>query len=727
MAAARDATNNPYRSYNKTAPETPGLAESHKEEDNDDEKKRKKSSGKTNDFEFDKRVENKTQSTGRIPVSLEEIYRKHQAKLEEETKPKFISKHDKEKEAIEKRKQELEMRNEKLSKARKSFQNFILNKSNTKRLYQQAVNKAEIIDEASKQKEKMVDDAIKNRYLGLQKPRKKRKIKDRKFIFDWDENEDTSTDYNSLYEKTHQIQMYGRGFIAGIDMRQQKQSLSSQFLNKQTANNHGKSNVSKDEFETTMKEIKEEQELTVHWSKKTLKEMTSRDWRIMKEDFDITTKGGNIPNPLRKWEECKDLKKSILKVITRSGYAEPTAIQRQAIPAALSNRDVIGIAETGSGKTLAFLIPLIVWLLNLNPEDRENCAEEGPLALILAPTRELVHQIYEVLDQMATPLGIKSTSITGGTYKEVQSLKLKVGVEIVVATPGRLVDLINRNFIVLMQCVYIVMDEADKMIDMGFEGEVQRILDSLPVTNLKPDTEESENNELLYSNFLQKHKYRQTFMFTATMSPSIERLAKRYIRRPVTIYIGVAGKPTERIEQIIYMTTENGKREKLMGVLRSNVEPPIIIFVNQKKGTEVLARSLEKLGFKATSLHGGKIQDFRETALEDLKNGTKDILVATDLAGRGLDIKNVGLVINYDMPKNIDSYVHRIGRTGRAGNKGLAISFVTSQDDDILYDLKKMLEQSKLSSVPRELAQHPSAQHKPGSFANLHTASKSGD
>jgi ATP-dependent RNA helicase DDX23/PRP28 len=202
---------------------------------------------------------------------------------------------------------------------------------------------------------------------------------------------------------------------------------------------------------------------------------------------------------------------------------------------------------------------------------------------------------------------------------------------------------------------------------MGFEPDVNRILEFIPVTNLKPDSELAENEEEMTKNFFMKNKYRQTVMFTATMSPPIERLARQYLRRPATVYIGSAGRPTERVEQIVYLVAEEQKRKKLIEVLESHLrdhEPPIIIFVNQKKGADLLGKGLTKLGFNPCILHGGKGQDAREFALQALKDGTKNILVATDVAGRGIDVKDVSLVLNYDMAKSIEDYTHRIGRTG---------------------------------------------------------------
>ena len=203
-------------------------------------------------------------------------------------------------------------------------------------------------------------------------------------------------------------------------------------------------------------------------------------------------------------------------------------------------------------------------------------------------------------------------------------------------------------------------------------------------------------------------------MFTATMPPAIERLARSYLRRPAVVYIGSVGRPVERTEQLAYFVSENEKRRKLVEILQAGVEPPVIIFVNQKKGADILAKSLDKAGFSACTLHGGKGQEQREYALASLKSGAKDILVATDVAGRGIDIRNVSLVINYDMAKSIEDYTHRIGRTGRAGKHGKAISLLTKDDSFLFYDLKQLMMSSPVSTCPPELMNHPEAQHKPG-------------
>ncbi|KAL1457484.1 hypothetical protein WDU94_007711 [Cyamophila willieti] len=262
--------------------------------------------------------------------------------------------------------------------------------------------------------------------------------------------------------------------------------------------------------------------------------------------------------------------------------------------------------------------------------------DQGPYAIIMAPTRELAQQIEEETNKFGTPLGIRTVLVVGGLSREEQGFRLRLGCEIVIATPGRLIDVLENRYLVLNQCTYIVLDEADRMIDMGFEPDVQKILEYMPVTNLKPDTEDAEDEDKLLANYNSKKKYRQTVMFTATMPPAVERLARSYLRRPATVYIGSIGKPTEKIEQIVYILSEQDKRKKLMEVLSRGIKKPVIIFVNQKKGADVLAKGLEKLGYNACTLHGGKGQEQREFALNSLKGGSKDILVATDVAGRAL-------------------------------------------------------------------------------------------
>nr|CAD2140846.1 unnamed protein product [Meloidogyne enterolobii] len=664
------------------------------------------------------------------------------------SKPKFLTKAEREAEALQRRKEEVErkqkelkdlekQRNKFLSEARKSDRDSRRDRDyrrdrdrrSRSRSRTRSKEREERRNEriAEKDRERM-QEAIKTRYLGAPKEKRKwgRRLHERKFIFDWEPTDDTSNDYNDLYKERHEVQFLGRGSIAGMDVNQQKKQ-KSEFYQKllEQRRSEAEKEQEKHRLKQLQKKQKKEDWDNRHWTKKALNEMTDRDWRIFREDFNITIKGGRVPRPMRHWAEM-NLPKDVHDVILEVGYKEPTPIQRQAIPIGLQNRDIIGVAETGSGKTAAFLIPLLCWITTVPKKqaapiislDEGTEYEQGPYAIILAPTRELAQQIEIETHKFGDRLGIRTVSVIGGASREDQGIRMRMGVDIVIATPGRLVDVLENRYMSLNLCSYVIMDEADKMLDMGFEPDVTRILEFIPVTNLKPDTEEAEDENKLLENYTSKKKYRQTVMFTATMSSAVERVARQYLRRPAIVYIGSAGRPTERVEQIVIMMSEEMKRKKIVELLfEPNLYiPPIIIFVNQKRGADLLGKGLQKIGFNPCILHGGKGQEAREYALDALKTGAKDILVATDVAGRGIDVKDVSLVINYDMTKSIEDYTHRIGRTGRAGKKGKAITFLTPEDKDLFYDLKQCLLESPISSCPIELANHPDAQNKPGTI-----------
>ncbi|UJR30923.1 hypothetical protein I4U23_018433 [Adineta vaga] len=667
---------------------------------------------------------NGASTSNRVPLSLEEMLERNKKEQEAIAKPKFLTKQEREAEALRRRQEEadaIRKRNEELRKKHATFvkegeQAAIKDDRERERERRdrdrhRRENKEEQTGDRAIVDEEREEAAVKERYLGIvKKKRKIRRLNDRKFVFDWDAGEDTAVDYNPLYKEKHEIQFFGRGHIAGIDINKQKKDQSKFYGD---LLEERRTDGEKDREKARLKSDKEKDERRRyderHWTDKSLEEMMDRDWRIFKEDYNITTRGGNIPHPLRSWEEA-GLEKSILDVIKLAGYKEPTPIQRQAIPIGLQNRDVMGIAETGSGKTAAFLIPLLAWIRSLPKVERSVDADNGPYALILAPSRELAQQIEEEAVKFGKHLDINVVSVIGGLSREEQGFKLRLGCQIVIGTPGRLLDILQNRYLTLQQCTYLVMDEADRMIDMGFEADVQSILEYLPVTNQKPDSDLAENTR----DFNSKDKYRQTVMFTATMTPAIERLARTYLRRPASVYIGSVGKPTERVEQIVIMCSENDKRNKLLDILERGIDPPIIIFVNQKKAVDVLAKGLVKKGYNACALHGGKGQEIRDLALAQLKQGQKDILVATDVAGRGLDIKDVSVVLNYDMAKTIQDYTHRIGRTGRAGKAGKAITFLTKEDSAVFYELKEVILESPVSQCPQELINHPDAQNKPG-------------
>jgi len=447
-----------------------------------------------------------------------------------------------------------------------------------------------------------------------------------------------------------------------------------------------------------------------YMDKESLDELTDRDWRIFREDYEIVTKGsmrhpgtGKLIRPFRYWRES-GLNPEVLAAIKKAGYERPTGVQMQCIPLGLSCKDVIGVAKTGSGKTCAFVMPMLVYVLAQPPITKET-AGEGPLSLIMAPTRELVQQIEEETRKFASELKIRVYSVVGGLSIEEQGFIMNQGVEVMVATPGRLNDALDRRYMVLNQCNYVVLDEADRMIDMGFEPQVKAVLDAMPLSNMKPADED------VILDLDGEIRYRQTYMFSATMPPAVERIARKYLRNPAYVYIGDQSSTKENIQQNIEWMKENKKKERLMELLTNGPPPPIMLFCNGKKGCDILARSLDKMGFPTATIHSGKDQATREIAIEGFKSGEFEILVATDIAGRGIDVSGVEHVINYDMPKDIESYTHRIGRTGRAGKKGVATTFVTGEgvEENVLYDLKCMLIKCG-STVPNELARHPAAQ-----------------
>mmetsp|Transcript_40467 Transcript_40467/g.59613 ORF Transcript_40467/g.59613 Transcript_40467/m.59613 type:complete len:424 (-) Transcript_40467:248-1519(-) len=398
-----------------------------------------------------------------------------------------------------------------------------------------------------------------------------------------------------------------------------------------------------------------------------------------------------------------------MDAIKELGFEKPSPIQRQAIPIGFEWRDMIGIAETGSGKTAAFIIPMVHYILGLPKVRRARVADDGPLALIMAPTRELALQIEEEAKKLIKYTDFKTVCAVGGQSIEDQGFKLRQGCEIIVGTPGRLNDCIENSYLVLHQCNYVVLDEADRMIDLGFEPQVNSVLESMGSV-LKAEAEEEA--------YQQEEKakqgealYRVTSMFSATFPLEVQRIAQKFLRHPTIVEIGDedTGK-NKRITQHILMCTEPQKKSKILEHLRrQSGEDKFIIFVNAKKSADVLARTLEQNGFRCGILHGGKTQDQREASLDDFRADYFNVLVATDVAARGLDIPDVSQIVNYDMPNNIENYCHRIGRTGRAGKTGIATTYLTEGDDEIFYDLKSYLESTD-SQVPSELARHPAAQ-----------------
>lgn len=357
----------------------------------------------------------------------------------------------------------------------------------------------------------------------------------------------------------------------------------------------------------------------------------------------------------------------ILRALSEQGYVHPTPIQAEAIPVVLQGKDVMGAAQTGTGKTAGFSLPIIQRLL-AHANTSASPARHPVRALILTPTRELADQVAENVKAYSRFTPLRSTVVFGGVDMAPQTASLRSGVEIVIATPGRLLDHIQQKTINLSQTQILVMDEADRMLDMGFLPDLQRIINLLP-------------------------KQRQNLMFSATFSPEIKKLAASFLNEPQTIEVARSNATSDNVTQILYKVAEDEKRDAVSFIIRERGLKQVIVFSNTKIGASRLAVHLVKQGVKASAIHGDKSQSERMLALEDFKRGEVEVLVATDVAARGLDISEMPCVINYDLPYNAEDYVHRIGRTGRAGAKGDAISLHTDQDERLLVDIEKLIKQ----------------------------------
>ncbi len=366
----------------------------------------------------------------------------------------------------------------------------------------------------------------------------------------------------------------------------------------------------------------------------------------------------------------------LLAAVTDSGYTSMTPIQAKAIPIVLQGRDVMGAAQTGTGKTAAFTLPLLQRMMN--HENASMSPARHPVrALVLTPTRELAVQVAENVAKYAKRSTLRSMVVFGGVDMKPQTAELKAGVEVLIATPGRLLDHIEAKNCALHQVEYVVLDEADRMLDIGFLPDLQRILSYLP-------------------------KQRQTLLFSATFSAEIRKLAQSYLQDPVTVEVARPNATATNVEQHFYSVADDDKRSAVCQTLRQRSIRQALVFVNSKLGAARLARSFERDGLKTAALHGDKSQDERLKSLAAFKAGEVDVLVATDVAARGLDIADLPAVFNFDVPFNAEDYVHRIGRTGRAGASGLAITLVARDDTRLVSDIEKLIKK-KIEIEPFEL------------------------
>jgi ATP-dependent RNA helicase RhlE len=360
--------------------------------------------------------------------------------------------------------------------------------------------------------------------------------------------------------------------------------------------------------------------------------------------------------------ETMGLPKRLIERLSELGLTTPTPIQARAIPEALNGHDVLGLAQTGTGKTAAFGLPLIT-LLSENPG---RPSPKTVRALILAPTRELASQIVENLKDYTKGTPIKVALVVGGQSINVQSKRLENGIDILVATPGRLIDLMDRRALTLKESHFLVLDEADQMLDMGFIHALRQIATHLP-------------------------EQRQTMLFSATMPKLMNEIANTYLKSPKRIQVSPPGKAADKVTQVVHFIAKTEKQSLLIELLGEHKEERALVFGRTKHGCEKLMKQLVARGFAATSIHGNKSQGQRERALAAFKKGEMKVLVATDVAARGLDIPDVRHVYNYELPNVPDAYVHRIGRTARAGKDGAAIAFCAPDEMDLLKDIEKTM------------------------------------
>ena len=353
---------------------------------------------------------------------------------------------------------------------------------------------------------------------------------------------------------------------------------------------------------------------------------------------------------------------NILRAVQEAGYTEPTPIQSAAIPQILAGHDLIGIAQTGTGKTAAFVLPILAKLAGGTPSGGPRSIR----ALIVAPTRELAAQIEENVRGYGKHLSLRAATIYGGVSERPQIEALRSGVDLLVATPGRLLDLMGRRLCDFSRLSFLVLDEAERMLDMGFLPDIRRIVKALP-------------------------QRRQTLLFSATLSPDIEAVTREFLRAPKTVQIGRRANPAETVTQLVYEVPKHLKPALLVHLLREPNLNMVLIFSRMKHGADRIARSLEASGIRTATLHSNRSQNQRLRALKDFKSGAVRVLVATDIAARGIDVDGISHVVNYDFPMHPEDYVHRIGRTGRAHAVGDAISFVTPEDHSALRSLERFI------------------------------------
>ncbi|GLJ29301.1 hypothetical protein SUGI_0577730 [Cryptomeria japonica] len=404
--------------------------------------------------------------------------------------------------------------------------------------------------------------------------------------------------------------------------------------------------------------------------------MTAEEVAAYRKELELKIRGKDVPRPVKTWNQT-GLTRNVLEVLKKLGYEKPMSIQAQSLPIIMSGRDCIGIAKTGSGKTLAFVLPMLRHIKDQPP----LASGDGPIGLIMAPTRELVQQIHADIRKFSKVLGLSCVPVYGGSGVAQQISDLKRGTEIVVCTPGRMIDILctsGGKITNLSRVTYLVMDEADRMFDMGFEPQITRI-----VQNTRPD--------------------RQTVLFSATFPRQVEFLARKVLNKPVEIQVGGRSVVNKDIAQSIEVRPEGERFLRLLELLGEWYEKgKILVFVHSQEKCDSLFKELLRHGYPCLSLHGAKDQTDRESTISDFKSNVCNLLIATSIAARGLDVKELELVVNFDAPNHYEDYVHRVGRTGRAGRKGVAVTFISEEEDRYAPDLVKALELSE-QAIPEDL------------------------
>ncbi len=390
----------------------------------------------------------------------------------------------------------------------------------------------------------------------------------------------------------------------------------------------------------------------------------------------------------------------ISRALKSKGYETPTPIQEKAIPFILEGRDVFGCAQTGTGKTAAFALP-ILQLLDAKQHEKER---KGIKALILAPTRELAIQIDESFRDYGKQLTLKHTVIFGGVSQLTQTKALQRGVDIVIATPGRLLDLMQQGFVKLNTVEFFVLDEVDRMLDMGFINDIKKIIAKLP-------------------------QKRQTIFFSATVPAEIKKFADTLLHNPVSVQVAAVSAPAEMVKQSVYYVEKNDKRALLQYVLKEENIDHALVFTRTKHGADKVVKDLNRSGIRAEAIHGNKSQNARQKALNGFKDRTIKILVATDIASRGIDVDKLTHVINFELPEVAETYIHRIGRTGRAGEEGTAFSFCSTEEKPYLKDINKLLKQNiqvaETPDLPKSQNHPDERKHNPTSFSSSNRSSVS--